>query len=84
MKIAIEAAAQKALTRRIPQAEAKRIMAELARLAADPTMSAGDVKPLTGRPGTFRLRVGDWRVFYRVEDDTLWVVGVGNRKDVYR
>ncbi len=43
-------------------------------------------KELHGRPGTFRVRSGDCRILYRVEDDVLLVlvVKVGPRKDVYR
>jgi mRNA interferase RelE/StbE len=43
-------------------------------------------KALQGDPGTLRLRVGDYRVLYRVEDDLLvvLVVTVGHRREVYR
>jgi mRNA interferase RelE/StbE len=39
---------------------------------------------LRGRPG-FRVRVGDYRILYTVEDDVLLivVVTVGHRRDVY-
>lgn len=43
----------------------------------------GDVKRLKGRTGA-RLRVGDWRViFYVNEGNTLVVVAVGHRRDIY-
>lgn len=44
------------------------------------------VKALTGSPGLLRIRVGDWRVIYRVEDARLvvLVVEVGHRREVYR
>ena len=40
---------------------------------------------LKGRPG-FRIRVGDWRVIYAVDDDArlVRILAVGNRRDVYR
>jgi mRNA interferase RelE/StbE len=43
---------------------------------------AGNIKRLTGRPGT-RLRVGDWRVIFIETTTTLEVRAVGNRKDIY-
>ena len=34
----------------------------------------GDIKPLEGRhAGLFRLRVGDWRIFYAVEGEAIQV-----------
>lgn len=42
----------------------------------------GDVKRLKGRDGA-RLRVGDWRVIFYVERDTLIVVAVGHRREIY-
>jgi len=49
------------------------------------TNRAGDVKklkpPLTG----FRLRRGDYRVFFDLEgDSTIEITGVKNRRDAYR
>lgn len=43
-------------------------------------------KKLQGREETYRIRVGDYRVIYRVEDDRLivLVIEIGHRRDVYR
>jgi mRNA interferase RelE/StbE len=37
-------------------------------------------------PPLYRLRVGDYRILYHIEDDVLvvLVVHIGHRKDVYR
>ncbi len=42
-------------------------------------------RKLTGREG-WRLRVGDYRVLYDIDDvkQTITVVHVGHRRDVYR
>jgi mRNA interferase RelE/StbE len=42
-------------------------------------------KKLKGREG-FRLRVGDYRLVYLIDDDqrTVTIVGIGDRKDIYR
>ena len=42
----------------------------------------GDVKRLKGRAGS-RLRVGDWRVIFYMEGDSIVVVAVGHRRDIY-
>ena len=42
-------------------------------------------KKLRGEEGFHRIRVGDYRAIYRVEDDrrVVLVIDVGNRKDIY-
>lgn len=42
--------------------------------------------PVKSRPGRFRIRVGDWRILYRVDDEarTVLVVGIMPRQDDYR
>lgn len=44
------------------------------------------VKALTGAPGVLRLRVGDYRVLYEVDDAVLvvLVLKVAHRGDAYR
>jgi mRNA interferase RelE/StbE len=44
---------------------------------------AGNVRRLTGQPGT-RLRVGDWRVIFVETTTTIEVRAVGNRRDIYK
>ena len=46
----------------------------------------GDRKMLKGYDGYFRLRVGDYRVIYTVENDILIVriLNIGNRGDIYK
>jgi len=51
------------------------------RLTADPV---GIGKPLRyNLKGYRRLRVGDWRVIYRIEGDNVIICDIGDRKDVY-
>ena len=81
-KVAFEPQADKELRAVDPEARA-RILKSLARLAADPH-HASNVKALRG--GGYRLRAGDWRVLYTLQDDLLLVlvVKVGHRREVYR
>lgn len=46
---------------------------------------AGDVKKLKPPRTGFRLRCGDYRVFFDLKDeDTVEITGVRNRKEAYR
>jgi mRNA interferase RelE/StbE len=56
-----------------------RIAKKLVALAAT---GHGDIKKLKGQPGA-RLRVGDWRVIFYEEADTVVVVAVGHRREIY-
>ena len=33
--------------------------------------------------GLRRLRVGDWRIIYRISGDEVEIIKIGNRRDVY-
>jgi mRNA interferase RelE/StbE len=46
----------------------------------------GDIKKLKGARNEYRLRVGDWRVIYRLDDEQQAVVilAVPHRSDAYR
>lgn len=74
---------------KVPRPDALRILYRLAELqkaidAGD--TSAFDIKALRSHSARWRLRVGDYRVVYTVEDGQLivWVLAVGNRREVYR
>lgn len=43
-------------------------------------------KPLTGREHIWRLRVGDYRILYLIEDDVVMVlvIRIRHRSDAYR
>lgn len=51
--------------RRAPEHERARLVAALEEMRRDPF--AGDVQPLTGQPGSFRRRVGNWRIFFDLD-----------------
>lgn len=34
--------------------------------------------------GTYRFRIGDYRVIFDLEDDTLIILKVGHRREIYR
>jgi mRNA interferase RelE/StbE len=80
-RIELRPAAVRALKELDPPV-ARRIQGAIALLAEDPRPPAS--RPLRGRPG-LRVRVGNYRIIYTVEDDVLLVVVVtlGHRRDVY-
>ncbi len=53
-----------------------------ARLTEFAMSGKGDVRRLKGRAGS-RLRVGDWRVIFDETRDSIIVVAVGHRREVY-
>ena len=76
-------AAVKAL-KNIPEPDRSRIGRRIDRLADIPRPTA--VKRLSGQHDLYRIRVGDYRVIYRIKDDVLevLVIRIGNRKEIYR
>jgi len=67
----------------LPTSDAARVRTAIAGLAENPR-PPGCIK-LTGRDG-WRIRIGDFRVIYEINDGHLFVtvVQVGNRRDIYR
>lgn len=67
---------------RLDKGTAHRITQAVDRLAQG---SFINVKKLQGiDPPVFRLRVGDYRVRFRQDEETIRIVRVLNRKDAYR
>ncbi|MFC1975113.1 type II toxin-antitoxin system RelE/ParE family toxin [Chloroflexota bacterium] len=71
--------------RKMSRNTARLIREKLDQLAQDPYARNPNITRLQGRPG-YRLRVGDWRVIYELEDDRLviLVLKVAPRGGVYR
>lgn len=68
--------------KKLPPEAKRRIQAVIELLADEPRPPAA--KKLTARP-EWRVRTGDYRVLYRIQDDVLTVVVVhaGHRREVY-
>jgi mRNA interferase RelE/StbE len=81
-RIELRPAAVRALKQIHPQ-DRRRIQGAVALLAHDPRPPGA--RALQGRPG-FRVRVGDYRIIYTIDDGVLLivVVTVGHRREVYR
>ncbi len=80
-RVEVRPAALRAL-RNLDATVRPRIEGAMLLLAEDPRPPAS--RPLIGSPG-YRVRVGDYRIIYTVQDDVLLIVVVtlGHRRDVY-
>jgi mRNA interferase RelE/StbE len=71
--------------RKLDKPLARRVVTAVTKLGVDPRPLG--VRALTGQPhGTMRLRIGDYRVVYVVQDDLVLVtvVRIAHRREVYR
>lgn len=76
MEIVYTSSSRKSLAR-LPKNLAARIVEAIAKLPA------GDMKRLQGRTD-YRLRVGDWRVIFDMDDKTILIKAVAPRGGAYR
>lgn len=69
--------------RNVPGSDLRRLLSRIRALGVDPR-PASSVK-LAGAEG-YRLRAGDWRAIYVVDDEAraVTVLKVGHRREVYR
>ena len=73
----------------LPRDRRTKVLAALHRLAEDPItprpmVDIRRIKGPAGRRDVYRLRVGDHRVLYDVEKDTIWVTEIFRRGRGYR
>jgi len=70
--------------RRLERSRIGSILEEISCLSNDPRPHG--VKKLAGAERTYRIRVGDYRFVYEIENDVLLVlvIRVAHRKDVYK
>jgi mRNA interferase RelE/StbE len=80
----IKPSAAKELKEISGKATLTRLIEMIKTLATQPRPSGSE--KLAGRPNLYRVRQGNYRVIYSVDDETrvVDVVKVGHRRDVYR
>ena len=63
-----------------PQKQKERIFAAINELPE------GDIVPMSGMPGYYRMRVGDYRVVFTIDydDEIITIRNAGNRGDAYK
>ncbi len=82
-RIVLAAAAERQLRKLDPQAR-RRVQAAIDLLGAEPRPPAAT--RLVGGGGEWRVRTGDYRIIYEIEDERLLVLVLraGHRRSVYR
>lgn len=81
LKIEIERAALKSLLR-LPANVGDLIESKIEQLADNPDSLKNNVTKLIGTRES-RLRVGDWRVIFRIDGDTLLIIKIAPRGGAY-
>lgn len=76
--------AAKALAKMPPHVRARFHAAFHALEGGGPEADAVDTRPVVGRRGYRRVRVGDWRAIYALEDGEVVVTEAGCRGDMYK
>lgn len=81
-KVVIAKSAEKELAN-LPIEVILKIREKVSALANNPRPDG--CKKLKGYKDLYRIRIGDYRVIYSIQDNilTVTVVAVGNRKDIY-
>ena len=79
----VKASAERDL-RKLPRSTLERIHAKLLTLRDEPRPPGS--RKLSGNLEGWRVRVGDYRILYQIDDtgETVTVVRVRHRRDVYR
>ena len=67
--------------RTLPRQDKERVLSAIYRLP-----EGEDIKKLQGHEGLMRLRVGDYRIIYRMDNGRLivLVIDAGSRGDIYK
>ncbi|HEX6085785.1 MAG TPA: type II toxin-antitoxin system RelE/ParE family toxin [Thermoanaerobaculia bacterium] len=83
-RILIKKSAAKELEAIAGKKDRERITRRILALADDPRPAG--VEKLSGTNEKYRIRQGDFRILYEIQDDVLvvYVVRIGDRKEVYR
>lgn len=67
---------------KVNEADRIRIKEQLIALINDPVLFS---KKLSNpRMGTFRLRIGNHRAIFDIDDDKIIILRIGHRKDIYK
>ncbi|MDX8430809.1 MAG: type II toxin-antitoxin system RelE/ParE family toxin [Candidatus Algichlamydia australiensis] len=82
-KIVVSPAAEKQI-KKLTKREQTKVIKRIAKLAERPLPPS--VKKLQGANSLFRVRQGDWRIIYTIENKklTVLIVKVGHRREVYQ
>ncbi len=80
MQVNIQASAKKDL-KKISKVEINRIIQATKNLTNYPEIS--NIKKLVNHNPPYRLRVGNYRILFDIEDDEIIIVNIKHRKEAY-
>ena len=82
-RIEVKRSAAKAI-KKIPKPDQKRISEKIDNLAKN--LPNPDITKMKGNNPFHKIRVGDYRIIYEIQDDVLLIliIKIGHRKDIYR
>ena len=66
---------------RLPSRNQAQVLAKISQMSDD---LMGDVKRLTNYTPEYRLRVGDYRVLFEVEEKRIVIYRIRHRREAYR
>ena len=66
----------------IPNSEQRRIGTKLKEFGSDPIHHARKLK--NSEIGEYRFRVGNYRIIFDLDGDTIVILRVGHRSDIYK
>ena len=72
--------------KRLDRVIQRQIREKIELLAEDPARLKNNIKPLKGAfAGKFRLRVRDYRIIFRIEEErvVIIIVRIGHRREIY-
>jgi mRNA interferase RelE/StbE len=68
----------------MPRADARRMMKRLQKIADAPSARHANVSALASAAGTYRVRQGNWRAVFSIEEGDVIVDRIAHRREVYR
>jgi len=69
----------------IPEKPKAKIIASIKKISSNPFLDKAHIKKLKGfKPPIYRIRSGDYRVLYRVQENTIYIMSVLDRKNLER
>lgn len=83
-RIQLKASAAREIEKVVAKSDRRRIVERIGRLTGDPRPKGSE--KLAGYDDRHRVRQGDYRIIYLIDDDALLltIYKVGHRRDVYR
>ena len=80
MKITLSPRAEKQL-RKLPKFDSLAIAQKIRNL---PDIKVSNIEKLSGFSDIFRIRVGNYRIVYKKSTNSIYIILIGHRRDIYK